>query len=150
MEGHLSRTFPIRSLKSLPGFSDNDIKKGNKKKNSDNPREGLQRVGLVDAQRLDRLGPADVLLPHAKLGVTVVDHHMDAESDIEQVRNYVVENVGSVSTMIAERIKSTGVELTEAEATMLALGIHSDTGSLVYDSTVGLLIHCLFGSIIST
>ena len=142
--------FPIRSLKSLPGFSDNDLKKGNKKKNSDNPREGLQRVGLVDAQRLDRLGPADVLLPHAKLGVTVVDHHMDAESDIEQVRNYVVENVGSVSTMIAERIKSTGVELTEAEATILALGIHSDTGSLVYDSTVGLLIHCLFGSIIST
>ena len=69
---------------------------------------------------------------------------------IEQVRNYVVENVGSVSTMIAERIKSTGVELTEAEATILALGIHSDTGSLVYDSTVGLLIHCLFGSIIST
>ena len=142
--------FPIRSLKSLPGFSDNDLKKGNKKNNSDNPREGLQRVGLVDAQRLDRLGPADVLLPHAKLGVTVVDHHMDAESDIEQVRNYVVENVGSVSTMIAERIKSTGVELTEAEATILALGIHSDTGSLVYDSTVGLLIHCLFGSIIST
>jgi len=142
--------FPIRSLKSLPGFSDNDLKKGNKKKNSDNPREGLQRVGLVDAQRLDRLGPADILLPHAKLGVTVVDHHMDAESDIEQVRNYVVENVGSVSTMIAERIKSTGVELTEAEATILALGIHSDTGSLVYDSTVGLLIHCLFGSIIST
>ena len=139
--------FPIRSLKSLPGFSDNDLKKKGNKKNSDNPREGLQRVGLVDAQRLDRLGPADVLLPHAKLGVTVVDHHMDAESDIEQVRNYVVENVGSVSTMIAERIKSTGLELTEAEATILALGIHSDTGSLVYDSTVGLFIrfiHYLF------
>ncbi|KAL7528920.1 hypothetical protein ACHAXR_004062 [Thalassiosira sp. AJA248-18] len=37
--------------------------------------------------------------------------------------------------MIAERIKNSGVELTEAEATILALGIHSDTGSLVYDST---------------
>ena len=125
--------FPIRSLKSLPGFSDQDIKKGVVSKN---PNEGLQRVGLVDAQRRDRLGPAEVLLGRAKKGVTIVDHHVDAESDIEETRNYVVENVGSVSTMIAERLKTNGVDLTEAEATVLALGIHSDTGSLVYDSTV--------------
>jgi tRNA nucleotidyltransferase (CCA-adding enzyme) len=128
--------FPIRSLKSLPGFSDNELKKL-KNADHDNPNEGLQRVGLVDAQRRDRLGPAEILLPHAKLGVTIVDHHVDAESDIEQARHYVVEHVGSVSTMIADRIKNKGVELTEAEATILALGIHSDTGSLVYDSTVG-------------
>lgn len=126
--------FPIRSLKSLPGFSDSDLKKGSK---NSNPIEGLQRVGLVDAQRRDRLGPADILLPHAKLGVTIVDHHVDAESDIEEARHFVVEHVGSVSTMIAERLRNKGVEMTEAEATMLALGIHSDTGSLVYDSTVG-------------
>jgi len=126
--------FPIRSLKSLPGFTENDLKKG-KIKNNDNPNEGLQRVGLVDAQCRDRLGPAEILLPHAKLGVTIVDHHMEAESDIEEARNYIVENVGSVSTMIADQLKKKGVELTEAEATILALGIHSDTGSLVYDST---------------
>ncbi len=128
--------FPIRSLKSLPGFTDSELKKV-KNAEYDNPNEGLQRVGLVDAQRRDRLGPAEILLPHAKLGVTIVDHHVDAESDIEQARNYIVEHVGSVSTMIAERIRDKGVELTEAEATILALGIHSDTGSLVYDSTVG-------------
>lgn len=126
--------FPIRSIKSLPGFSDNDLKKG-KSNISDDPNEGLQRVGLVDAQRRDRLGPADVLLPYAKLGVTIVDHHVDAESDILEANNYIVENVGSVSTMIAERLKQKNVELSEAEATILALGIHSDTGSLVYDST---------------
>jgi hypothetical protein len=126
--------FPIRSLKSLPGFSDNDLKKGSI---NGNPMEGLQRVGLVDAQRRDRLGPADILLPHAKLGVTIVDHHVDSESDIEEARHFVVEHVGSVSTMIAERLRNKGVEMTEAEATILALGIHSDTGSLVYDSTVG-------------
>lgn len=126
--------FPIRSLKSLPGFSDNDLKKGS---TNGNPTEGLQRVGLVDAQRRDRLGPADILLPHAKLGVTIVDHHVDAESDIKEARHFVVEHVGSVSTMIAERLRNKGVEMTQAEATILALGIHSDTGSLVYDSTVG-------------
>lgn len=126
--------FPIRSMKSLPGFSETDLKKG-KNNNSDDPYEGLQRVGLVDAQRRDRLGPAEILLPHAKLGVTIVDHHVDAESDISEANNYIVENVGSVSTMITERLKRKNVDLTEAEATILALGIHSDTGSLVYDST---------------
>lgn len=42
--------------------------------------------------------------------------------------------------MIAERIRNNGVDLTEAEATVLALGIHSDTGSLVYDSTVSIFL----------
>ena len=87
---------PIRSLKSLPGFTDQDLKKKGKNTSPDNnnPNEGLQRVGLVDAQRRDRLGPAEILLPHAKLGVTIVDHHMDAESDIREARNFVCENVG--------------------------------------------------------
>lgn len=117
--------FPIRSLKSLPGLMDDT---------SENDG-GLQRVGLVDAQRRDRLGPAEILLDKASRGVTIVDHHVDAESDIDS-KHYIVENVGSVSTMIAERLKRNGVRLTEAEATVLALGIHGDTGSLVYDSTV--------------
>lgn len=127
--------FPIRSLKSLPGFTETELKKVASASSNGNPTEGLQRVGLVDAQRRDRLGPADILLPHAKLGVTIVDHHVDAESDIEEARHFVVDRVGSVSTMIAERLRNKGVEMTEAEATILALGIHSDTGSLVYDST---------------
>lgn len=130
--------FPIRSLKSLPGIMDDA---------STNP-DGLQRVGLVDAQRRDRLGPADILLDKASKGVTIVDHHVDAESDIDS-KHYIVENVGSVSTMIAERLKKSGARLTEAEATVLALGIHGDTGSLVYDSTVRAL-KTLFLCIIHT
>jgi nanoRNase/pAp phosphatase (c-di-AMP/oligoRNAs hydrolase) len=109
--------FPIRSLKSLP----NDL-------------SGLNRLGLVDAQRRDRVGPAEHLISHAKR-VTIVDHHIDGESDILEATDYVVEKVGSVSTMIAERLRGAGLELTEAEATLLALGIHADTGSLVFDST---------------
>ena len=56
--------FPIRSLKSLP----DDL-------------SGLIRLGLVDAQRRDRIGPAEHLLDHATR-ITVVDHHLDSDSDI--------------------------------------------------------------------
>lgn len=110
--------FPIRSLKSLP----DDLR-------------GLNRLGLVDAQRRDRIGPAVSLLEHANR-ITVVDHHLEADSDIE-CTDYVLDKVGSVSTLIVERLMQSDLEegLTEAEATLLALGIHADTGSLCFDST---------------
>lgn len=109
--------FPIRSLRSLP----TDL-------------SGLNRLGLVDAQRRDRVGPAEHLIGMAKR-ITVVDHHVDMESDIPEATDYVVDKVGSVSTLIVERLKEADIVLTEAEATLLALGIHADTGSLCYDST---------------
>lgn len=109
--------FPIRSLRSLP----TDL-------------SGLNRLGLVDAQRRDRVGPAEHLIAMAK-HVTVVDHHIDTESDIPEATDYVVDEVGSVSTLIVERLAEANIDLTEAEATLLALGIHADTGSLCYDST---------------
>jgi hypothetical protein len=71
--------FPIRSLKSLPS----DL-------------SGLNRLGLVDAQRRDRIGPAEPLLDYAKR-ITVVDHHLDSDSDI-QSNDYILDKVGSVST----------------------------------------------------
>jgi len=112
--------FPIRSLKSLPS----DL-------------SGLNRLGLVDAQRRDRIGPAEPLLDYAKR-ITVVDHHLDSESDIPEASDYVLDKVGSVSTLIVERLMEANLDvdgLTEAEATLLALGIHADTGSLCFDST---------------
>ncbi len=109
--------FPIRSLRSLP----NDLSK-------------LNRLGLVDAQRRDRVGPAEVLIGNADR-VTIIDHHIDGTSDIPEATDYVIDKVGSVSTMVAEQLRDEGFELTEAEATLLALGIHADTGSLCFDST---------------
>ena len=111
--------FPIRSLKSLP----KDL-------------SGLNRLGLVDAQRRDRIGPAEPLIQHASR-VTIVDHHLDSDSDIPEATDFILDKVGSVSTLIAERLMEASLVdgLTEAEATLLALGIHADTGSLCFDST---------------
>eukprot|EP00591_Stephanopyxis_turris_P001842 CAMPEP_0195520156 /NCGR_PEP_ID=MMETSP0794_2-20130614/16281_1 /TAXON_ID=515487 /ORGANISM="Stephanopyxis turris, Strain CCMP 815" /LENGTH=850 /DNA_ID=CAMNT_0040649447 /DNA_START=370 /DNA_END=2922 /DNA_ORIENTATION=+ len=109
--------FPIRNLKSLPSDLNH-----------------LNRLGLVDAQRRDRIGPAEHLIGYANR-VTVVDHHIDAESDIPEATDYVCDAVGSVSTIVAERLREANMDVSEAEATLLALGIHADTGSLCFDST---------------
>ncbi|CAM9339007.1 unnamed protein product, partial [Sphacelaria rigidula] len=42
--------------------------------------------------------------------------------------------VGSVSTIITERLQLQDLDVKPAEATLLALGVHSDTGSLTFDS----------------
>lgn len=152
----------------------------------------LHKLGMVDCQRVDRIGPASVLLDYAS-HVVVVDHHDDQESDVA-AHEVVVEHVGSVSTIVTEMFmaaegkdegkaaaaaaekeeettaaeavaaaaagttsttsgklaaarasslpalpsplssSSSSLGLTDAEATLLALGVHSDTGSLTYDS----------------
>lgn len=109
--------FPIRSLRSLPS----DL-------------SGLNRLGLVDAQRRERIGPAEHLIAFADR-VTIVDHHIEGDSDIPEATDYVVDKVGSVSAMIAEQLRDSGFELSEAEATLLALGIHGDTGEFTFHCT---------------
>jgi tRNA nucleotidyltransferase (CCA-adding enzyme) len=43
--------------------------------------------------------------------------------------------VGATTTLIVEQLQQTSMALTTAEATVMALGIHVDTGSLTYDQT---------------
>ncbi|CAM9249917.1 unnamed protein product [Discosporangium mesarthrocarpum] len=66
--------------------------------------------------------------------VHVYDHHVEQTSDLKAT-NLVIEKVGSVSTIITELLEQKGLEMMDAEATLLALGVHADTGSLTFDST---------------
>lgn len=64
------------------------------------------------------------------------DHHLGVECDIYNDRlEVIVDNVGAVATLICERLKAGGHWLTPPEATLLALAIHSDTGSLTFEQT---------------
>lgn len=92
----------------------------------------VHRVGLVDAQRKDRVGPAGELLNTAE-EVHVYDHHFDKTSDIAATK-MVIERVGSVTTIIVEMLQQAKIKLDDASATLMALGIHSDTGSLTFET----------------
>jgi len=121
----------------------------------------VRRIGVVDTQSRDRLGRAADWLPVAS-SVTVFDHHnaaaaaeaaaaivasgvqagqsaVDAESNNIMSSNAnvesVVEAVGSATTLIIERLRARGVQLRDAEATLFALGIRTDTGCLTYEHT---------------
>jgi tRNA nucleotidyltransferase (CCA-adding enzyme) len=99
-----------------------------------NPKQ-IQSLVVVDTQKRDRLGKAAEWfdLPHLT-AIEIYDHHLDIDSDIPATQ-IELEPVGATTTLIVEQLQQTSMALTTAEATVMALGIHVDTGSLTYDQT---------------
>jgi len=92
----------------------------------------IRAITVVDAQRRDRLGKAAnwLDLPHLQT-IAVYDHHTETRGDIAAITHHV-EAVGATTTLIAEKLQRAGMTLTAVEATVMALGIHVDTGSLSF------------------
>jgi tRNA nucleotidyltransferase (CCA-adding enzyme) len=108
----------------------------------------VRSLTVVDTQQRDRLGPlaAWLDLPHLDT-LALYDHHPDGDSDIPATERQV-EPVGATTTLVVEALQraiATGADaltcnplvstacLSPAEATVMALGIHVDTGSLTYE-----------------
>ncbi|MDJ0715113.1 MAG: CBS domain-containing protein [Prochloraceae cyanobacterium] len=99
-----------------------------------NPKKILS-LTVVDNQRRDRLGKTAQWFDLPQLiAIEIYDHHVDAESDIPAT--YIeIEPIGATTTLIAEKLQQQNIELTPFEATVMALGIHVDTGSLTFDQS---------------
>lgn len=99
----------------------------------------VQRWILVDVRRAGRLAGFTTLVERAvrkdpSLAVHIYDHHRDASDDLHGEFESVA-NVGAAVTLLIERFDAEGVSIDPMEATLFALGIHADTGSLVFPST---------------
>eukprot|EP00854_Cymbomonas_tetramitiformis_P003619 gene3619-4551_t len=92
----------------------------------------LKWLGIVDNQRKERLGPCSEWVNLAS-EVQIFDHHVDQTCNIKG--ELVVEDVGSATTVIVEKLAERNIKVNTHTATLLALGIHSDTGNLIYECT---------------
>jgi tRNA nucleotidyltransferase (CCA-adding enzyme) len=95
----------------------------------------IRSLIVVDTQQSDRLGKAAEWLDLPDLTeITLYDHHLNQISDIPATQ-VTIEAVGATTTLIVEQLQKVAGEnfLTPAEATVMALGIHVDTGSLTFD-----------------
>lgn len=98
-----------------------------------NPAQ-IRSISIVDTQSRDRLGKAAEWLDLPGVDITIYDHHLEANSDIAATQ-VITEAVGAVTTLIVEQLQAQSLDLTASEATVMALGIHVDTGSLTFDHT---------------
>ncbi len=99
-----------------------------------NPQQ-IRSLAVVDAQRRDRLGKAAEWLD-LPVPIQVWDHHLNIESDIPATETHIAA-VGATTTLIVEKLRQLDAEklgkLPVVETTVMALGIHVDTGSLTFD-----------------
>lgn len=93
----------------------------------------VTRVILVDTRNANRLGQLAGLKAYEPQYI-VYDHHPEAPGDVK-ARQSEVAAVGATTTILVEIIRRQGIKLTPFEATILALGIYEDTGSLLFGST---------------
>jgi len=89
---------------------------------------------VVDTRSSERLGPLSTCLKDKHIHVTIYDHHPkspgDMTGDVE-----VIEDVGSTTTVLMEKLQEHNHEITADEATIFCLGIYEDTGSLTHLTT---------------
>lgn len=96
--------------------------------------EQVKRLIMVDTKSPGRVSKLKELFTQPRVEVHIYDHHPRAEGDVCG-KVEVVEPVGAATTLLIERIRSKGLEITPLEATIMALGIYEDTGCLVFTNT---------------
>jgi tRNA nucleotidyltransferase (CCA-adding enzyme) len=91
--------------------------------------DSVTNIVLVDTQRSIKLRG----LP-AHVATHIVDHH-PLGRELEANQTFSGETVGAATTLLVEQIQSQTIAINGLEATLMALGIYEDTGSLSYGTT---------------
>ena len=95
----------------------------------------VDTVIVVDVRVRSRLKDFEAVFQRrdrgAGVAVIIFDHHPATDDDLIGDEE-VVEPVGSATTLMVERMRDGGVPVDSVEATLFALGIHADTGSLTF------------------
>ena len=99
----------------------------------------VQRVVVVDVRRESRLAHVAALGARRRADprafeLVIYDHHPASPDDLRGDREFI-EPVGSATTLIVEQMRAKSIAVDRVTATLLALGLHADTGSLTFTRT---------------
>lgn len=93
------------------------------------------RLIVVETSHPERLGEFEAAARDPAVEVVLFDHHAGEEVDWAKPENVVRSDDGALTTTMVAILAEREVEVTPLEATVFALGIHEDTGSLGYAGT---------------
>ncbi len=91
----------------------------------------ITRLIIVDCQQASRIGRFAELLERPGIRIHLYDHH-PATKDSIVASGGIVRTVGATATIMTAMLQERGIEPTPAEATLMLLGIHEDTGRLLF------------------
>ncbi len=96
--------------------------------------QDITKLVIVDTRIKRRIGSFANILKKRDLQIHIYDHHPATANDIIGNLN-AIEEVGATTTILLKKIKEMNLEITSIEATLFALGIYEDTGSLTFSTT---------------
>jgi len=96
--------------------------------------DAVTRLIIVDCQQASRIGRFAEIIGRPGLEVHVYDHHPTLESSIRPTGG-IIRPCGAVSTIMTGLLRERGITLSAEEATLVMLGIHEDTGRLLFVPT---------------
>ena len=102
----------------------------------------ITRLIVVDTKQADRIGELAGIIHKPSVTIHLYDHHPTCEKDFDTDVE-VVEDVGATVTIFVRLLQERHIELSPMEATVLALGIYEDTGSLTFTSTKEADLHAV-------
>jgi tRNA nucleotidyltransferase (CCA-adding enzyme) len=92
----------------------------------------IKRLIVVETSHPSRLGEFERVARDRTVEVVLFDHHGEEELDWVRSENVVRSDDGALTTTMVSILAEREIEVTPLEATVFALGIHEDTGSLSY------------------
>ena len=103
-------------------------------------QEKVTRLIIVDTRQRDRIGNLASIVDKPDVTVHVYDHHPDNDNDIKGEIE-VIDKTGSCVAIMTRILQEKNILINDAEATVMALGIYEDTGSLTFSSTTPQDLH---------
>jgi len=100
--------------------------------------ESVRRLIVVDTSDCSRLAELGALCGRADVEVVIFDHHQGETPDrpaFVKGENWVLSDDGAQATSMVYILRERELPISSLEATIFALGIHEDTGSLTYPRT---------------
>ena len=92
----------------------------------------VTRLIVVETLHSERLGEWEQVARDPQVEVVAFDHHGEERPDWLPADSLVVSDDGALTTTMVGILAEREIEPTPLEATVFALGIHEDTGSLSY------------------
>jgi tRNA nucleotidyltransferase (CCA-adding enzyme) len=92
----------------------------------------IRRLIVVETVHPERLGEYERVARDPGVEVVVFDHHAGEVPDWVKPENLVLSDDGALTTTMVGILAEREIGVTPLEATVFALGIHEDTGSLGY------------------
>ncbi|MDQ7031693.1 MAG: CBS domain-containing protein [Desulfonauticus sp.] len=96
--------------------------------------EMIKLLVIVDTRQRKRLKHIEKILSNHQVQIHIYDHHPPSSDDIKGDYIYY-KPWGATTTILTLLLKEKNIPLTDAEATLLGLGIYEDTGLFTFHST---------------